>query len=253
LFHDIFFDNADGRRMILTRQLAYAYPKGAQLSFQDVQLEQGDILVLRGNSGSGKSTWLALLAGLLTPQQGELTVAGQRLNGLSNTARDAWRANHLGFLPQKLHLSEALTVAENLQLAYFAAGLPLDTAAKIHIESTLNALGVADFAQRKPSTLSGGQAQRVALARAVLLSPKIILADEPTASLDDEAANAALTLLKVSAERCKATLVIATHDFRVAAALRTAQTTAKTLEFAKNSDNSAENKLNMAVAGVFVD
>jgi putative ABC transport system ATP-binding protein len=150
---------------------------------------------------------------------------------MSNTARDAWRANSLGFLPQKLHLSEALTMAENLQLAYFAAGLPLNTAAKTNIESTLAALGVADFAKRKPSTLSGGQAQRVALARAVLLSPKIILADEPTASLDDDAANAALTLLQSSAARCNATLVIATHDFRVSQVLKTA----KTLEFTKNS------------------
>ena len=221
--------------MIFTQQLSYSYlnsePLLEPLRFPDVDIAQGDILVLRGNSGSGKSTWLALLAGLLTPQKGELTVAGQRLNGLSNTARDAWRANNLGFLPQKLHLSEALTVAENLQLAYFAAGLPLHAAAKTHIESTLAALGVADFAKRKPSTLSGGQAQRVALARAVLLNPKIILADEPTASLDDEAANAALALLQTSAARCKATLVIATHDFRVSQVLKTA----KTLEFSKNS------------------
>lgn len=217
--------------MIRIKHLNYAYAGQAALVFPDVDLPQGDTLVLRGNSGSGKSTWLALLAGLLTPQQGELTVAGQRLNGLSNSARDAWRAHNLGFLPQKLHLSEALTVAENLQLAYFAAGLTLNTAAKTHIESTLTALGVADFAQRKPSTLSGGQAQRVALARAVLLNPQIILADEPTASLDDEAASAALALLQASAARCHATLVIATHDFRVAAALKTA----KTLEFGKNS------------------
>ena len=232
--------------MIWTNQLAYVYPRGAELTFQDVQLEQGDILVLRGNSGSGKSTWLALLAGLLTPQQGELTVAGQRLNGLSNTARDAWRANNLGFLPQKLHLSEALMVAENLQLAYFAAGLPLNAAAKTHIESTLMALGVAAFANRKPSTLSGGQAQRVALARAVLLNPKIILADEPTASLDDDAASAALALLQASAARCHATLVIATHDFRVSEVLKTA----KTLEFGKKVLNLA---INSPVAGVFVD
>lgn len=234
--------------MILTSQLTYAYPKGAELAFQDVQLAQGDLLVLRGNSGSGKSTWLALMAGLLTPQQGELTVVGQRLNGLSNTARDAWRATNLGFLPQKLHLSEALTVAENLQLAYFAAGLPLNTSAKTHIESTLAALGVADFAKRKPSTLSGGQAQRVALARAVLLNPKIILADEPTASLDDDAASAALTLLQTSAARCNATLVIATHDARVAAALKIA----KTLEFEKNDNNNTKKQSNMAVAGVLI-
>jgi putative ABC transport system ATP-binding protein len=235
--------------MIFTQQLSYQYlqseAKSAILRFPDVDLAQGDVLVLRGNSGSGKSTWLALLAGLLTPQQGELTVAGQRLNGLSNTARDAWRANNLGFLPQKLHLSEALTVAENLQLAYFAAGLPLNATAKTNIESTLAALGVADFAQRKPSTLSGGQAQRVALARAVLLNPKIILADEPTASLDDDAANAALALLQTSAARCNATLVIATHDFRVSNVLKTA----KTMQFGKNS---AQISINLAVASVFI-
>jgi putative ABC transport system ATP-binding protein len=217
--------------MIQAKDLNYTYSGQSVLIFPDAELQQGATLVLRGNSGSGKSTWLALLAGLLTPQHGELTVAGQRLNGLSNTARDAWRANNLGVLPQRLHLSEALTVAENLQLAYFAAGLPFDTAAKAQIESTLSALGVADFANRKPSTLSGGQAQRIALARAVLLNPKIILADEPTASLDDEAASAALTLLQASAARCGATLVIATHDVRVVATLKTA----KILEFSKNS------------------
>lgn len=210
--------------MIHTQQLTYAYPASAPLAFPDVQLRQGGVLILRGNSGSGKSTWLALLAGLLTPQSGTLSVAGQLLNGLSNAARDAWRAKNLGFLPQKLHLSEALSVAGNLSLAYFAAGLPDDAAAKAHILATLDALGVRDLARRKPSQLSGGQAQRVALARAVLLSPKIILADEPTASLDDEAAQTALQLLQASAQRSGATLVIATHDQRVAAVLPNAET-----------------------------
>jgi putative ABC transport system ATP-binding protein len=231
--------------MIHAQHLSYTYSGQAALIFPDVELPQGDTLVLRGNSGSGKSTWLALLAGLLRPQQGELTVAGQGLSGLSNTARDAWRANNLGFLPQKLHLSEALTVAENLQLAYFAAGLPLNAKAKMHIESTLAALDVADFAYRKPSTLSGGQAQRVALARAVLLNPQIILADEPTASLDDDAANSALSLLQASAARCNATLVIATHDFRVSEVLKTA----KTLEFGKKMRNLS---INSPVADVFI-
>lgn len=202
--------------MIHTHELIYTYPKGATLRFPDVQLPQGGVLVLRGNSGSGKSTWLALLAGLLTPQGGTLTVAGQLLNKLSASQRDAWRAKNMGFLPQKLHLSEALTVAGNLSLAYFAAGLPDNAAAKAHILKTLESLDVADLAHRKPSQLSGGQAQRVALARAVLLHPKIILADEPTASLDDDAAESALQLLQTSAQRCQATLVVATHDQRVA-------------------------------------
>ena len=209
--------------MIHTHQLTYAYPKGPTLSFPDVQLAQGSVLVLRGHSGSGKSTWLALLAGLLTPQSGSLVVAGQDLSRLSPAARDAWRARSLGFLPQKLHLSEALTVAGNLSLAYFAAGLPEDAAAKTHVLKTLEALDVADLAHRKPSQLSGGQAQRVALARAVLLKPKIILADEPTASLDDHAAESALRLLQTCAQRSHATLVIATHDQRVADGIQGAQ------------------------------
>ncbi len=202
--------------MIQTRGLRYAYPRGEALRQGDVSVPQGGTLLLRGPSGSGKSTWLALAAGLLTPSAGEITVAGQALGPLAPAARDAWRARHVGFLPQKLHLSEALSVAENLALAYFATGWPVDGPA---IARTLDALGVGALAARRPSQLSGGQAQRVALARAVLLRPRVILADEPTASLDDGACAAALALLRRSAQALEATLVIATHDARVVAAL----------------------------------
>lgn len=202
--------------MIRTRHLSYCYPHASPLVFADVDLPQGATLLLHGNSGSGKSTWLAMAAGLLSASAGEITVADQDLKALKGAARDAWRARNLGFLPQKLHLSSALTVQGNLGLAYFAAGLPRDEVAIAH---ALAALGVDDLARRRPSQLSGGQAQRVALARAVLLKPKVILADEPTASLDDDAAQAALQLLLSSAQRCGATLVIATHDARVQAAM----------------------------------
>lgn len=202
--------------MISTRGLRYRYPGGAELLFPDVEVPQDGVLLLRGRSGVGKSTWLALAAGLRAPSAGELVVAGQTLAALTAVQRDAWRARHIGFLPQQLHLSEALTVAGNLGLAYFAAGLPEDRAA---IQAALAALGVAELAGRKPAQLSGGQAQRVALARAVLLQPKVLLADEPTASLDDEAAQDALALLQATAQRCDATLVIATHDARVRQAL----------------------------------
>lgn len=198
--------------MIQTQDLTCAYRLGPALRFPDVHVAQGSVMVLRGRSGAGKSSWLALAAGLLSATSGEITVADQPLSAIRSAERDAWRARTIGFLPQKLHLSEALTVAGNLALAYFAAGLRADKEA---IAQTLQSLGVADLAHRKPSQLSGGQAQRVALARAVLLAPKVILADEPTASLDDAAAHAALELLQSSAERCHATLVIATHDRRV--------------------------------------
>ena len=206
--------------MIQTAQLAYRYAGGATLHFPDVDVPQGGVLLLKGPSGSGKSTWLALAAGLLRASSGQITVAGQDLNALKNIATDAWRARAIGFLPQKLHLSEALTVSGNLAMAQWAAGVPDDAAA---IDRVLDTLDLADLRHRKPGQLSGGQAQRVALARAVLLQPQVILADEPTASLDDAAAQAALQLLRMSAQRCHATLVIATHDARVAAALPGAQ------------------------------
>ena len=206
--------------MIQTRGLRYRYPGGPALAFGDIDVPQGGVLLLRGRSGSGKSTWLALVAGLLTPTAGEAIVAGQPLSQLGPAARDAWRALHLGFLPQNLYLSEALTVAGNLALAYYAAGLRQDHEA---IARTLQALDIADLARRRPSQLSGGQAQRAALARSILLRPKVILADEPTASQDDEAAAASLQLLRAAAARCQATLVIATHDARVGPAFPQAQ------------------------------
>lgn len=209
--------------MIESRGLQYAYPRSEPLRLGDVSVAQGGTLLLRGPSGSGKSTWLALAAGLLTPSAGEVVVAGQSVGALAAAARDAWRARHIGFLPQKLHLSEALTVADNLALAHFAAGLPVDRPA---IAAALGALGLGALAARRPSQLSGGQAQRVALARAVLLRPRVILADEPTASLDDDACAAALALLRRSASELDATLVIATHDARVWQALPHAQTLA---------------------------
>jgi putative ABC transport system ATP-binding protein len=206
--------------VIETRSLVYAYPRAEPLTLADIAVPQGGTLLLRGPSGSGKSTWLALAAGLLTPASGNVVVAGQSLGDLGVGERDAWRARNVGFLPQKLHLSESLSVADNLALVHFAAGLPPDRPA---IERALEALQIGTLARRRPSQLSGGQAQRVALARAVLLRPRVILVDEPTASLDDDASAMALGLLRQSAARLDATLVIATHDARVWQALPEAQ------------------------------
>jgi putative ABC transport system ATP-binding protein len=200
--------------VIRTQALRFQYLNGPALVFPDVDLPQGVVLLLSGPSGCGKSTWLALAAALVAPSSGHITVAGQPLNALKNRAADAWRSGAIGFLPQKLHLSAQLTMAQNLALAQWASGSAEDQAA---ITQALTALGVAELANRKPAQLSGGQAQRVALARAVLLKPQVILADEPTASLDDEAASDAVSLLLSTAKSHSATLVIATHDARVAA------------------------------------
>ena len=197
--------------MIKTSALQFAYPGAAPLHFPDVDVPQGATLLLRGPSGSGKSTWLALVAALVPPSGGVLEVAGQNLTALSRVQADAWRARTLGFLPQKLHMSAALTVAQNLGLSFWAAGVAQDR----RIDAALAAVGVAELADRLPAQLSGGQAQRVALARAVLMQPRVIAADEPTASLDDDAAREGLQLLHSTAQRYGATLVIATHDARV--------------------------------------
>ena len=202
--------------MIRTQGLVAAFKGAAPIVFPDVWVPQGGTLLLRGPSGSGKSTWLAVAAGLLAPLAGQMEVADTPLT-MRGAALDAWRARHVGFLPQRLHLSPALTVSQNLALVYWAAGLPPDAA---RMQATLQALGVVDLAHRLPLTLSGGQAQRVALARAVLLSPRVLLADEPTASLDDEAAHAALALLQQTAAANGATLVLATHDARAVQAVQ---------------------------------
>ncbi len=199
--------------MIQTANLAYCYAGSSPIYFPDIDSTQGSVILLSGPSGCGKSTWLALVAGLVKPSSGALTVAGQAVGTLNAIATDAWRAKTIGFLPQKLHLSSALTVAQNLGMAQWAAGQPED---QERIIAALDALDVADLANRKPSQISGGQAQRVALARAVLLQPKVILADEPTASLDDAASASAIDMLVQTAKRLDATLVIATHDGRVA-------------------------------------
>jgi putative ABC transport system ATP-binding protein len=128
----------------------------------------------------------------------------------------ALRATCIGFLRQLLWLSDGLSVVDNLALVYFASGQPVDRPA---MDCVLAALDISALALRKPSQLSGGQAQRVALARALLLRPKVLLVDEPTASLDDAACEQALTLLRSSAEQARATLVMATHDARVQHAL----------------------------------
>lgn len=206
--------------MIRTQGLRFAYPGQPALAFADVDVPQGGVLVLRGPSGSGKSTWLALVAALVRPLVGSLVVADTDLTALSGARADAWRARSVGFLPQRLHLSPGLSVADNLGLAFWAAGVPLHAT---RIAAVLGALGVAELASRRPDQLSGGQAQRVALARAVLLRPPVLLADEPTASLDDAAARASLQLLLGTAADQGASLVIATHDRRVEEFLRTVE------------------------------
>ena len=198
--------------MIQIKQLRHRYDKETSLHLPDWQAAKGEHWLLLGPSGSGKTTCLHLLAGLLRPEQGEIHIAGEAIHSLSGTAMDQFRARHIGIVFQRPHLLAHLNIADNLRLAQYLAELPQSMD---RIRSVLEDLGLGGLEHRRPAQLSQGQLQRVSLARAVLNRPALLLADEPTANLDDTHCQQVLTLLKKQATTNQATLVIATHDQRV--------------------------------------
>jgi putative ABC transport system ATP-binding protein len=208
--------------MLQISELTYRYPNATdhQLSVPAFSLPKGEHAVIIGPSGCGKSTLLHLLAAILAPQQGEVRVAGVDLRTLSPRAADAWRGSTVGFLPQKLALVPSLTVSENLLMAAYANGQTADAS---RATTVLRALGLGEKTNAKPHQLSQGQQQRVAIARALFNRPALLLADEPTANLDDEACATVTGLLTAQAGENGASLVIATHDARVLAALPSAK------------------------------
>jgi putative ABC transport system ATP-binding protein len=203
--------------MIALRDLRHRYGDNVALRLDEWNVAQGERWLVLGASGSGKTTLLHVIAGLIRPTQGRIEIAGQELSSLSGAALDRFRGAAVGIVLQALHLVRHLSVRDNLCLAQYMAHLPQD---EIRIADTLSALGVADKAARRPPELSQGERQRVAIARAVVNRPKLLLADEPTANLDDASAALAVELLAEQAARHGATLVVATHDARVKAKFR---------------------------------
>ena len=198
--------------MLAVRGLAHTYGSRQVLRVDDWQVAAAGRALVLGPSGSGKSTLLHVLAGLLKPTAGTVRVSDQDIASLKGSALDRWRGRNVGIVLQALHLVPHLSVRANVRLAQYLARLPQDDAA---VDRALGALGVADKSERRPHELSQGEQQRVALARAVVNGPKLLLADEPTSSLDDEAAERAVALLTGEAQRTGATLVVVTHDARV--------------------------------------
>ena len=198
--------------MVEVEALRHGHGRRSVLDIPAWQVGAGERCLVCGPSGSGKSTLLHLLAGLATPRAGSVRVAGQDLADLSPAARDRFRGRGIGLLLQSFHLLDTLSVLDNVRLARHLAGLPKDGA---RCREVLEGLGVAEFARAHPSTLSHGQAQRVALARAVVNRPAVLLADEPTSSLDDESCERVAALVEAEADRNGATLVVATHDARL--------------------------------------
>ncbi|GGZ39820.1 ABC transporter ATP-binding protein [Echinicola pacifica] len=197
--------------MISASNISFQYNTNSSFTFPDIQLSAGEELLILGKSGSGKTTLLNILAGLLAPQAGEVTIAGQNLYQLTGTKRDKFRGSHIGLVFQKPHILGPLTVRENLDLAQYFSGQKESSL----IPKVLEELGIGEKINSQPQHLSEGEAQRVSIARAVVIRPKLILADEPTASLDDENAFKVISLLKDQARKLKAALIIVTHDQRV--------------------------------------
>jgi putative ABC transport system ATP-binding protein len=180
----------------------------------DLDVNRGEAVAVMGPSGCGKSTLLHLIGGLDRPSAGQLSVAGQRVDELSERALAHLRRDEIGFVFQAFHLMDELTAQENVELPALLAGCT-PSEARARATELLEDVGLADRARHLPSMLSGGQRQRVAIARALANDPEIVLADEPTGNLDSAAAFEVLGLLE-SLHAQGLTLVIVTHDERIA-------------------------------------
>ena len=196
--------------MLETKNLRFKYDDDSELSFPDIKTSKENLLIL-GASGVGKTTFLHLLSGLLKPSEGEIDLIGIPISKLTMTEMDRFRGKNIGIVFQKPHFINSLTVKENLQLAQYISK-KID---KTRINSLLESLGIENKANKKTLNLSQGEKQRVAIALAIVNSPKLILADEPTSSLDDLNCDKVINLLKDQAARYKAKLIIITHDYRL--------------------------------------
>jgi putative ABC transport system ATP-binding protein len=181
------------------------------------RVARGDTAAIVGASGSGKSTLLGLLAGLDLPSAGRVVVGGQSLFDLDEDGRAAWRARHVGFVFQNFQLLPQMTALENVMLPLELAG---EAAAAERARELLDRVGLAERAGHYPRTLSGGEQQRVAIARAFAGSPPLLLADEPTGSLDAATGERIIDLLFTLNREVGATLVLVTHDEGLAARCR---------------------------------
>ena len=180
----------------------------------DLLVARGELLALTGPSGSGKSTILNLCGLIDSADAGEIAIDGQSVAGLDEVQRTLLRRDALGFVFQSFNLVPVMTVAENVDYPLFLAGVPA-AERRDRVAAQLLAVGLQDHAAHRPDALSGGQRQRVAIARALVKRPKLVIADEPTASLDSATADQVLALMRERGHAEGAAFVIATHDARL--------------------------------------
>ena len=197
--------------MIKTKKLEFSYDNQEFFKFHDINLKKKENLLIIGKSGVGKTTLLHLLAGLLKSSSGSIELFGKNITSLSSDELDKFRKNNIGIVFQRPHFVNSLTVKENLQLAQYIANKKNN----FRIESVLKNLNIFDKAHNKTNSLSQGEKQRASIAMAIINSPKLILADEPSSSLDDENCTRVIKLLKKQAREFEAQLIVITHDSRL--------------------------------------
>ncbi len=189
----------------------YQTPEGEVvpvLKVDTFSLEPGQEMALRGGSGTGKTTFLNLIAGLVLPTHGQVTVDGVAVPDLPESARDLFRAQNIGYIFQSFHLLDGFTALENVELAMGFAG-KVDSG---RARDLLTRVGLEERLDYRPPQMSVGQRQRVAVARAVANRPKLVLADEPTGNLDPSNSHQVLDLIREVCRECQAALLLVSHD-----------------------------------------
>ncbi|RAR47037.1 ABC transporter ATP-binding protein [Flavobacterium lacus] len=198
--------------MIYTKDLKFSFNEKTTFAFPNISNEASQTLLITGNSGKGKTTLLHLLGGLLRPKSGSISIEDTSISSLSEKELDRFRGRNIGLVLQQSHFVASLNVLENVVLAsWLATGKKATEKAK----SLLKQLDLEDQMYKLPSNLSVGQQQRVSIARALINEPKLLLADEPTSSLDDENAFKVADLLAKLSKEYNAALIIVTHDQRL--------------------------------------
>ena len=177
----------------------------------NLNISQGDFVVLMGPSGSGKTTLLNLIAGIDKPTKGEVHINGTDISSLNESALAKWRSSNVGFVFQFYNLIPVLTAYDNVELPLLLTKLS-KSERKQHVETALSVVGLSDRMYHYPKQLSGGQEQRVAIARAFVTDPLILVADEPTGDLDKNSADEILSLMEQLNSEFKKTIIMVTHD-----------------------------------------
>ena len=200
------------------RAVQYAYPRTAALRGVNLDVAAGEVVAVTGRSGSGKSTLLHVAAGLLRPASGTVHVLGQDVGSLPDSAASSLRRKQIGLVLQHGLLVPELSVLANVTLPLVLDGAQDRASAQALALDWLSRVGVAELATAFPGELSGGQSQRVAVARALVAGPALVLADEPTGSMDSVGGEQLLALMISACRSANRSLVVVTHDNRVAAA-----------------------------------